>query len=97
MRLIRDLRFGRDPGRRLARFRDGDPILTWSVAPDQEGSDFVDLAAARQTAFIGIRSLPSAEVMDSEINLKGHLDIVDDQGVVLDRITFAEVLNIVGS
>lgn len=63
---------------------------------DDEGSLFVDLAGARQAAMIGIRSLLSAEVLDGEINLKGHLEIVDDDGRILDNIPFVDVLRIVG-
>ena len=61
---------------------------------DAEGADYRDLAAARAAAIDGIRSILSAEALDGEINLHGHLEIVDDAGTVLDTIDFADVLKV---
>lgn len=64
--------------------------------PDPEGADYATLDAARQAAIEGIRSLLGAEVMEGEMNLKGHLDIVADDGEVLESIPFVDALKIFG-
>jgi hypothetical protein len=65
-------------------------------SPDPEGAEFADLPAARRAAMEGIRSLLSAEVMEGELNLNGHLQIAQDDGTILEDITFSEALKIVG-
>lgn len=61
---------------------------------DQEGSECRDLAAARGKAIAGIRSFLSAELLEGKVDLRGHLDIADDGGRVLDRIDFHEAVKI---
>ncbi len=63
---------------------------------DPEGTDFADLDAARQAGIEGIRSFLSAEVLEGELNLHGHLEIVDDLGTVVATIAFAEAVRILG-
>jgi hypothetical protein len=64
---------------------------------DEDGADFVDLASARQRAVQGIRSLLSHEVLEGRIDLRGHLDIVDETGVTVAAIAFADTIKIVQS
>jgi hypothetical protein len=62
---------------------------------DPEGGNFVDLADARRVAIEGIRSFLSAEVLEGELDLHGHLEIIDDGGTVVDSIPFSEAVKIV--
>jgi hypothetical protein len=62
---------------------------------DEDGADFADLASARQRAVEGIRSLLSHEVLEGRIDLRGHLDIVDETGVTVAIIAFADTIEIV--
>jgi hypothetical protein len=62
---------------------------------DPEGANFADLAAAHQAALEGIRSFLSAEVLEGELNLHGHLEIVDDGGAIVDRIPFSDAIKII--
>lgn len=64
--------------------------------PDPEGADFATLDEARRAAIEGIRSVLGAEVIEGELNMKGHLDIVADDDSVVETIPFGEALKIVG-
>ena len=64
--------------------------------PDPEGADYATLDDARRAAIDGIRSLLGAEVIEGEMNLEGHLDIVTDDGRVVESIPFTDALKIVG-
>lgn len=64
--------------------------------PDPEGAHYTDLAEARRAAIDGIRSLLGEEVIEGEMNLKGHLDIVADDGKIVETIPFGDALKIVG-
>lgn len=63
---------------------------------DPEGANFVDLAAAHRAGLEGIRSFLSAEVLEGELNLHGHLEIVDDSGAIIASIPFSDAVRIVG-
>lgn len=61
---------------------------------DQEGADFPNRDAARQSAIDGIRSFLSAELLDGIIDLDGHLDFADDAGVVVASLPFMSAVEI---
>jgi hypothetical protein len=61
-------------------------------ALDEEGLDLDNLETARARAIEGIRSFLSSEVLEGKLDLRGHLDIAQDDGVVLDRIAFDEAV-----
>lgn len=61
---------------------------------DEEGADFVDLEAARCHAIYGIRCFLSAELLEGLVDLTGHLDIVDQQGVVQATVPFTQAVTI---
>lgn len=63
---------------------------------DEEGAEYPDLAKAHDAAVTGIRSLLSAEVMEGQVDLCGHLDMTDDAGRLVERIDFSQVITIVG-
>jgi len=65
--------------------------------PDEEGAYYRDLDAARQEAIRGVRSMLSAEALEGEINLDGHLDITDDRGTLIEKVLFTEAVKIVGA
>ncbi|WP_409929049.1 DUF6894 family protein [Sphingomonas sp. BAUL-RG-20F-R05-02] len=61
---------------------------------DQEGSEYSDIGIARAKAIAGIRSFLSAEVLEGKVDLRGYLDIADDDGTVLERIDFHDAVKI---
>jgi hypothetical protein len=63
-------------------------------ALDEEGGEYADLTVAHRKAVEGIRSFLSAELLEGKLDLRGHLDIADDAGAVLQRIDFDEVVTI---
>jgi hypothetical protein len=61
---------------------------------DHEGSEYPDLGVAHGKAIAGIRSFLSAELLEGKLDLRGHLDIADDDGSVLERIDFHDAVTI---
>jgi hypothetical protein len=59
---------------------------------DEEGQEFVDLDAARQSALTGIRSVLGEELMRGIVDLSGRLDICDADDRVLLSIPFTEAV-----
>jgi len=64
-------------------------------ASDEEGHDLADLAAARTMALRGIRDFLAHEVMDGKLDLRGQVDIADDDGIVLASVLFREAVAII--
>ncbi|MEG3145185.1 hypothetical protein U1839_11040 [Sphingomonas sp. RT2P30] len=65
-------------------------------SPDQEGVDLPDLHAARAMAVAGIRDVLAHEVQKGAIDLRGHVDITDDSGGVLETIQFRNAALVIG-
>lgn len=65
------------------------------AAPDEEGHDLPDLAAARAKALEGIRDYLGHEAMAGTLDLRGQIDIADSAGTVLDTIHFKDAVTIV--
>jgi hypothetical protein len=63
--------------------------------PDFEGLEFPDLASARAKAIEQARGM-IGEVAKTEarIVLSHHIDIEDEEGQVLDRIMFREIIRV---
>lgn len=61
---------------------------------DDEGSEHQSLAAAREAAVEGIRSILSEEVKKGRLSLAGRLELVDEAGEVAMSIPFAETVAI---
>lgn len=59
---------------------------------DEEGQEFADLDAARQSGLAGIRSVLGEELMRGVVDLSGRLDICDADDRVLLSIPFAEAV-----
>jgi hypothetical protein len=65
-------------------------------ADDVEGHDLPDLAAAHVMALEGIRDFLGHEAMNGLLDFRGHIDIEDDSGAILQTINFAEAFTIKG-
>ena len=63
-------------------------------APDDEGLELPDLAAAREAAVAGIRSIVSEEVGQGTLDLAGRIDICGENGEVLMAVPFSEAVEL---
>ena len=61
---------------------------------DEEGRDLPDEAAARTIAVEGARSLLSHEVSGGTLDLRGRIEVVDDEGRPLFVLPFSDVISI---
>lgn len=64
--------------------------------PDEEGVQLADIADARSNAIVGIRDVLSHEVREGKMDLRGKVDIKDDEGKVLLTVAFSVAINIIG-
>lgn len=64
------------------------------ASPDEEGQEFAGLPAARAEAIRGIRSMLASELGEGRIELGGRIEIADANGLVLEKVPFAEALEI---
>ena len=63
-------------------------------APDEEGQELANLAAARAEAIRGIRSLLAAELSEGKIDLGGRIEITDRDDRILQTIAFREAVTV---
>ena len=63
---------------------------------DEEGRELPDLDAAREFALEGARELVCADIKKGWLNLDHHIDVADEAGAVLFRLTFREAFTIRG-
>jgi hypothetical protein len=63
-------------------------------ANDEEGEDFADLAAAREKATAGARSILSEEVKGGLLDLRGAIDIADRTGKIVLTIPYTETVTV---
>ena len=70
-------------------------INTHADADDCEGHLLASLDEARAMAVDGIRGYLSHEVSGGQLDLRGRIDIEDDDGAVLASVRFDEVIEIV--
>ena len=64
---------------------------------DDEGVDALDPADAREKAIRGIRDFLGHEITRGILDLRGKIDIVDDKGVTVMTVPFAEAVRIIMS
>lgn len=64
-------------------------------APDEEGVEADDLAAAVEQAKEGIRSILSDEAKGGRLDLNGRIEIADEGGAVLQTVPFPDAFEIV--
>ena len=63
---------------------------------DEEGRQLPDLDAAREFALEGARDLVCADIRKGWLNLDHFMEVADDTGAVLLRLTFREAFQIEG-
>jgi hypothetical protein len=64
------------------------------VAPDDEGQDLPNLAAARVTAIEGIRSLLAEEIRTGFLDLRGFVEIADEAAAIVAVVHFQEAVEL---
>jgi len=64
------------------------------VAPDEEGSELPDLAAARARAFAGARDMACAEVLQGHLTLDHRIEVVDESGELVWTVRFSDVVSV---
>ena len=69
-------------------------INTHVDADDREGHLLASLDEARAMAVDGIRGYLSHEVRDGRLDLRGRIDVEDDDGAVLASVRFDEAVSI---
>jgi hypothetical protein len=70
-------------------------VLNDIDAPDEEGTEFDNLAAAHLKAIEFVRDLASASVEQGRLDLKHRIDIEDGTGKVLLSVTFKDAIELV--
>ena len=66
------------------------------IAEDEEGAELPDLPAAREHAISGARSLMAEQIMEGRLRLQHRIEVADEQGRVVMKIPFRELVNIEG-
>lgn len=66
-------------------------VRNTAYAKDEEGNDFPNLAAAREAAVNGARSILSEEVKHGALDLRGAIEIAEGETIVL-VVPFAEAV-----
>jgi hypothetical protein len=61
---------------------------------DEEGLELADLAAARSSAFDGIRSMASDDVRSGVLDLNGRVEITDEAGSILEIVRFLDAIEL---
>ncbi len=61
---------------------------------DEQGRELSDLAAAREIALEGVRELVCADIKKGWLNLDHYVEVADEAGAVLLRLTFREAFQI---
>jgi hypothetical protein len=64
-------------------------------APDEEGREFESAQDARREAVKGARSLLIGELAEGRLDLRGRIEVADDQQGVADVVQFADVVDVV--
>lgn len=59
---------------------------------DEEGRDLPDPEAARSEALKGVRSILCEDVLGGVVDLRGSLEVVDQDGVRILLLPFAEAV-----
>ncbi|TPG56358.1 DUF6894 family protein [Sphingomonas glacialis] len=68
-----------------------------SDCPDPEGHDLIDLEVARRVAIAGVREFLAHEIVKKGmLDLRGRVNIEDDEGVILASFPFDDAINVVG-
>jgi hypothetical protein len=66
------------------------------VSMDEEGIDLPDLGSARANGIREAREMMLDTVAEGRINLSHRIDIADENGAVVDSVTFGEAVTVEG-
>lgn len=66
----------------------------YGPAPDVEGCDLHDIAAARRHAIAGARALMAEDIRDGSLYLSDYIEVSDHSGQVLLTIRFSAAVTI---
>lgn len=69
-------------------------VYNANVALDEEGDDFPDLAAAREKAVLGVRSILAEEVKGGQFDLRGRIEIADESGAILMLVPYSDAVSV---
>ena len=61
---------------------------------DEEGQELSGTDQARSIAVEGARSLLSAEVLAGDLDLRGRVEVTDEQGEIILVVDFEQVLTV---
>ena len=61
---------------------------------DEEGRELPDLAEARAEGLKGVRSILAEDVLNGRLDLKGRLEIANEEGEILATMSFADAVDI---
>ena len=61
---------------------------------DEEGQEHPNLAAARESAILSLRSVACEEVKEGTLDLRGRIEIADETGAVLMTVMFPEAVGV---
>ena len=71
-------------------------VFNDETALDDEGTDLPDLAAAREHAVEGARSLVCESIHKGHLNLDHRIEITDEKNARLLTVTFREAFTLEG-
>ena len=66
------------------------------VSKDEEGRELPDVDTARHDAREDARNMAAESVREGELNLDHYVEVADDSGEPLFRVTFGEVVKVTG-
>ena len=66
------------------------------VSKDEEGRELPDVDTARHDAREDARNMAAESVREGELNLGHYVEVADDTGEPLFRVTFGEVVKVSG-
>ena len=66
------------------------------VSKDEEGRELPDVDIARHDAREDARGMAAESVREGELNLDHYVEVADDTGETLFRVTFGEVVRVTG-
>ena len=66
------------------------------VSKDEEGRELPDVDTARHDAREDARNMAAESVREGELNLDHYVEVADDAGEPLFRVTFGEVVKVTG-
>jgi hypothetical protein len=68
-----------------------------SFAEDEEGCEFPNDDAARQSAIVSARDIMTGDLRNGELDLTSFIEVEDEQKRLLFTLTFAEAVTITTS